>query len=348
MPTLLKCTNIMLMLPYDYSNIIFVVASMRYLCRYSSLLQHNNNIMAESASAAPKSAAPRRGKFLAGPSQLPSEGSSSSSSSSSGGQQLSSTGTANTGGNDDVFHDHSMEDLRAHVHNIKTIATARRKVIESQRKLVLDNLDKAEDVLLALLELASGVTNALSDMTTASTTKTRRQGSSESTKNGKCREEEEEEDNARQLGGKSFEELATRVSAGSSGYSSGVKKLHSFLAPHAHYVKSLTNNNRLTSTATDKSGERSTSNNYGSLMAATSSSGTVFGKIIEEATSNMYAVRVKKRLVMERCEVLRQMIQLEEDDGALSETGQVKVEEEQDDKPKKKVSAAASSKRKRR
>jgi len=328
---------------------------MRYLCRYSSF--HNN--MAESASTvAPKSAAPRRsaaprGKFLSGPAQLPSEGSSSSSS--SGGPQLSSAGTANTGGNDDVLHDHSMvEDLRAHVHNVKTMATARRKVIESQRKLVLDDLDKAEDVVLALLELASGVTNALSDMTTASTIKTRRHGCSELTNNGESREKDD--NNARrQLGGKSFEELATRVSSGSGGYSTGVKKLHTLLAPHAHYVKSLTNNNnRVTSTITDKiSGERSTSNNYGSLMAATSSSivsnskdGNVFGKIIEEATSNMYAVRVKKRLVMERCEVLRQMIQLEEDDdGALSGTGQVKAEEEQ---KTKKVSAAASSKRKRR
>lgn len=303
-----------------------------------------------------KSVAPRlRGKFLSGPAQLPSEGSSSSSS--SGGPQLSSAGTANTGGNDDVLHDHSkVEDLRAHVHNVKTMATARRKVIESQRKLVLDDLDKAEDVVLALLELASGVTNALSDMTTASTIKTRRHGGSELTNNGK-EGREEEDNNARQLGGKSFEELATRVSAGSGGYSRGVKKLHSLLAPHAHYVKSLTNNNRLTSNGTNNSGERSTSNNCGNLMAATSSStvsnskdGNVFGKIIEDATSNMYAVRVKKRLVMERCEVLRQMIQLEEDgDGALSGTGQVKAEEEQDDKPKtKKVSAAASSKRKRR
>jgi len=308
------------------------------------------------STVAPKSVAPRlRGKFLSGPAQLPSEGSSSSSS--SGGPQLSSAGTANTGGNDDVLHDHSkVEDLRAHVHNVKTMATARRKVIESQRKLVLDDLDKAEDVVLALLELASGVTNALSDMTTASTIKTRRHGGSELTNNGK-EGREEEDNNARQLGGKSFEELATRVSAGSGGYSRGVKKLHSLLAPHAHYVKSLTNNNRLTSNGTNNSGERSTSNNCGNLMAATSSSivsnskdGNVFGKIIEDATSNMYAVRVKKRLVMERCEVLRQMIQLEEDgDGALSGTGQVKAEEEQDDKPKtKKVSAAASSKRKRR
>lgn len=304
--------------------------------------------MAEAASAAPKSAAPR-GKFLSGPPQLPPEGYSSSSSSSPGGPQLSSTGTANTSG---IDHDHSyMEDLRAHVHNIKTMATARRKVIESQRKLVLDDLDKAEDVVLALLELASGVTNALSDMTTAtssnsSTIKTRRYDDiKESTNNGESREKDD--NNARrQLGGKSFEELATRVSSGSAGYSTGVKKLHTLLAPHAHYVKSLTNNNnRLTSTVTDKiSGERSTSNSYGSLVAATSSSivlnskdGNVFGKIIEEATSNMYAVRVKKRLVMERCEVLRQMIRLEDDDdGTLSGTGQVKVEEEQDDKPKKK------------
>lgn len=310
--------------------------------------------MAESA-AASKSAAPRRGKFLSGPAQLPSEGSSSFPSSSSGGPQLSSTGTANTGGNDDVLHDHSM--VRAYVHNIKTMATARRKVIESQRKSVLDDLDKAEDVVLALLELASGVTTALSDMTTAtssSTTKIRRHDNSELTNNVEGGREEDN-NNARQLGGNSFEELARRVSAGSGGYSSGVKKLHTLLAPHAHYVKSLTNSNRLTSTAIHKNGERSPSNHYGGLMAATSSSvvsnskdGNVFGKIIEEATSNMYAVRVKKRLIMERCEVLRQMIQLEEDDGALSETGQVKVEEEQDDKPKKKVTAASSSKRKHR
>jgi hypothetical protein len=325
--------------------------------------------MAEPSSAAPKSAAPRRGKFLSGPAQLPSEGSSSSSSSSPGGPHLSSSaGTANAGGTDgydDILHDHSIEDLKAHVHNIKTMATVRRKAIESQRKSVLDDLDKAEDVVLALLELASGVTSALSDMTTASTTKTRRHGcSSELTNNV---EEDGREDNnnynaKQQLGGKSFEELATRVSSGSAGYSTGVKKLHTLLAPHAHYVKSLNNSNKVTSTnGTDNGGERSTtSNNYGSLMTATTSSSIVsnskdgndFGKIIKEATSNLYSVRVKKRLVMERCEVLRQMIQLEEeddDDVTLSEeTGQVKVEEEQDEKPKKKVSAAASSKRKRR
>ena len=175
--------------------------------------------MAEAASAAPKSAAPR-GKFLSGPPQLPPEGYSSSSSSSPGGPQLSSTGTANTSG---IDHDHSyMEDLSAHVHNIKTMATARRKVIESQRKLVLDDLDKAEDVVLVLLELASGVTNALSDMTTAtssnsSTIKTRRYDDiKESTNNGESREKDD--NNARrQLGGKSFEELATRVSSGSAG-----------------------------------------------------------------------------------------------------------------------------------
>jgi hypothetical protein len=330
--------------------------------------------MAEPSSAAPKSAAPRRGKFLAGPAQLPSEGSSSSSSSSPGGSHLSSSaGTANAGGTadgyDGIFHDHSIEDLKAHVHNIKTMATVRRKAIESQRKSVLDDLDKAEDVVLALLELASGVTSALSDMTTATssstttttTTTTRQSGSSELTNNVEEGGEGDNNNARQQLGGKSFEELATRVSSGSAGYSTGVKKLHTLLAPHAHYVKSLTNSNKLTSTnGTDNGGERSTTfNNYGSLMtAATSSSivsnskdGNDFGKIIKEATSNMYAVRVKKRLVMERCEVLRQMIQLEEEDDDVTlseETGQVKVEEEQDDKPKKKVSAAASSKRKRR
>jgi hypothetical protein len=309
--------------------------------------------MAEPSSlATPKSAAPRRGKFLSGPAQLPSDGSYSSSSS-PGGPHLPSAAGANAGGTDgydDILHDHSIEDLKAHVHNIKTMATVRRKAIESQRNLVLNDLDKAEDLVLALLELASGVTSALSDMTTASTTtKTRRQGgSSELTNNvEEGREDDNNNNNARQLGGISFEELATRVSSGSAGYSKGVKKLHTLLAPHAHYVKSLTNSNKLISNnGTDNSGERSTtSNNYGSLMTATSScvvsnskDRNAFGKIIEDATSNMYAVRVKKRLVMERCEVLRQMIQLEEeeeDDDTLSEeTGQMKAEEEQVDKPK--------------
>ena len=38
------------------------------------------------------------------------------------------------------------------------------------------------------------------------------------------------------------------------------------------------------------------------------------GGMVEEATSNVYAVRVKRRLAMERCEILRLMIQLEEDE----------------------------------
>jgi len=40
--------------------------------------------------------------------------------------------------------------------------------------------------------------------------------------------------------------------------------------------------------------------------------------MVGDATSNVYAVRVKRRLAMERCEILRQMIQLEEEDEEVS------------------------------
>merc|ERR1712194_311651 len=41
--------------------------------------------------------------------------------------------------------------------------------------------------------------------------------------------------------------------------------------------------------------------------------------IVEEATSNMYAARVKKRLAMERSEILTEMIRLEELEGSSND-----------------------------
>jgi hypothetical protein len=192
----------------------------------------------------------------------------------------------------------SLDDLRSNVRILKTAAASRRRAIECQRRLVLDDLDTAEDIVLALLESASAVAGALSEMTTARSTKShdeRRSGG--------------EDEGA--SGGDSFEDLATRVRSGGAVYSAGVKKLHKLLAPHAHYVKSL---NGRDGGASTNGGQRSNERLAVSLPSAAGSKDGALGRIVEEATSNMYAVRVKKRLAMERCEILRQMIQLEEDE----------------------------------
>lgn len=247
---------------------------------------------------APKAAVPRRGKFLSGPALPPPSSSNPGNTRSLGGPLHISPGTTYARNIGDAAVIDSTEDLRAHVHNLKSMAAARRRAIESQRKSVLDDLDEAEDIVLALLESASSVAEALSEMTIARSS-TKRHGER---RNGG-------------VDGDSFEDLVTRVRSSGVGYSAGVKKLHQLLAPHAHYVKSL----NLSEIGTSTDGREDRSNSNGILGAASSISvsdslvGGPFGRIVEETTSNMYAVRVKMRLAMERCEVLRQMIQLEDD-----------------------------------
>lgn len=55
----------------------------------------------------------------------------------------------------------------------------------------------------------------------------------------------------------------------------------------------------------------------------------ISSKIVEEATSNMYAARVKKRLAKERSEILSEMIRLEEAEGGSgNQTEQMKIDED--------------------
>ncbi|KAL3808477.1 hypothetical protein ACHAXA_000890 [Cyclostephanos tholiformis] len=264
----------------------------------------------ESHESAP-AAAPRRGKFLShvptpplSSSSVPLASSSSSSSTQTRGKFLenkhasSIASVSDAGGIGDASERDRHDDIKSIVRNLKTAAASRRGAIEYQRRSVLNDLDTAEEIVLALLESASDVASALSEMTTARSTKG----------HGERRSEVEDEGAS---GGDSFEDLVARVRSGGAVYSSGVKRLHELLAPHAHYVKSL--NERDGGASADDRNRSNESLAVASPEAAITKDSALC-RTVEEAASNMYAVRVKNRLAMERCEVLRQMIQLEEDE----------------------------------
>lgn len=232
---------------------------------------------------------PKRGKFLnAGPTEVASPGSGSPSSASSkpGGQPRGkflgqpSTGTAASSNSEG-----SLEAMRSHVRTARIAASSRRKAISRQRDRVFKDLEEAEDIALSLLGCASEAAGALSEMTSART---------KEKENGKSDEP-------------SFEELTSLVRRNGSGYLRGVTKIHSLLAPHSSFVKPYKNHDR------SESRDDGTKKPQGSL-ASTVAGGTdsVSKKVVEQATKNMYAARVAHRLAVERSEILKEMLQLEE------------------------------------
>ena len=251
-------------------------------------------------------AAPRRGKFLSAPSSSAPETSSSQtrgkflgnkppSSSPSSGLHTSTSFGSTAGGDDE---DNSLDNLKSHVHNSRVAAMSRRKAIAGQRKSIITDLDEAENIVLSLLECASSVASDLSEMTTA---KSKKMHGKKSDNN---RDEEE--------GGKvdaSFEQLTANVRSNGVGYLAGVKKLHELLAPHSSLVKSYKNHDGEPS-ATEKNNKEHLHKSFAAVAGGNSSASS---KIIQEATSNMYAVRVKKRLAMERKDIMKEMIRLEEE-----------------------------------
>ncbi len=299
--------------------------------------QHTTHTSLTMASPEPDpTAPPRRGKFLSIP--TPTQSSSitpgvvsslpplSSSSQTRGkflenkqhASSITSASDVGGGGNCDASSELDAHDdvIRENVRDMKVSSAARREEIECRRRSVLADLDDAEEIVLALLETASAVASALSEMTTARSKK--RHGGE-----GRRNNAENGDGATTGGGGDTFEELATNVRVGGAVYSSGVRRLHELLAPHAHYVKSL---NERDGRASDDNGKRSNdSSTVTSPGGAIPTDGARCG-IVEEATSNMYAVRVKNRLAMERCEVLRQMIQLEEDEIPREGNEDVRVE----------------------
>ena len=268
-----------------------------------------------------------RGKFLSAPSQSQSSNTSANdtpTSSQTRGKFLGKkpvspgdgliTTTSSIGGSGDTVE--STTQLKDHIHNSKIAAAARRKAIASQRQLVLDDLNEAENIVLSLLECASDVSSALSEMTTAKS------------KNGK-RDESSSDAAEKTAGEKSFEDLTAEVRSNGVGYLAGVKKLHKLLAPHSSLVKSYKNH-----TDSGESSSTGESDKQQSLAVTSAAGGTnsTSSKIVEEATSNMYAVRVKKRLAMEKSEILQEMIRLEhlEEESETQQSGGVEEKDSTD------------------
>jgi len=142
--------------------------------------------------------------------------------------------------------------------------------------------------------------------------------------------DDEGESNNNREGASSFEQLSTQVRSNGVGYLAGVTKLHELLAPHASLVKSYRNHtsaataannsniNNNTNGAEAGSSDATTNNNNGQPTQQSSELASFnpnSSEIVKMATSNMYAARVEKRLAVERREILKEMIRLEEDGG---------------------------------
>ena len=234
---------------------------------------------------------PKRGKFLnSGPAVVASSGSTSASSKPGQprgkflGQPLSGVAASSNSSGDEG----SLEAIRSHVHTARIAASSRRKVISLQRDRVFKDLEEAEDIALSLLDCASEAAGALSDMTSART-------------------KEKHEQSLGKSDGSSIEELASQVRTNGSAYLRGVTKIHSLLAPHSSLVKVYKNRNEPVSQ------EDRAKKPQGSL-ASTVAGGTdsVSKKVVEQATKNMYTARVAHRLAVERSEILKEMLQMEE------------------------------------
>lgn len=111
-----------------------------------------------------------------------------------------------------------------------------------------------------------------------------------------------------------FEELSAQVRSNGIGYLAGVTKLHELLKPHASLVKAYHNHRHHTAAISgvdDTKGQQKqqsqqqTSSDIATLTGSNS-------KLVKMVTSNMSAARVEQRLAIERRDILREMIRLEE------------------------------------
>ncbi len=188
---------------------------------------------------------------------------------------------------------------------------------------------------MALLQCASEVSELLSKMTTAKS-RHHQQQQQQQQQHGIKSDGQDNDNNNLLDNNKSkqelFEQLSAQVRSNGVGYLAGVNKLHELLAPHAALVKSYRNHHHQSAAVNPnndirKKGSAASStvlatggsNNDGKQQQQSSSSEIASftgsaSDIVKMATSNMYAARVEKRLAVERKEILKEMIRLEEEE----------------------------------
>ena len=135
-----------------------------------------------------------------------------------------------------------------------------------------------------------------------------------------------------------FEELSAQVRSNGIGYLAGVTKLHELLKPHASLVKAYRHHHSAAISGVDNTKgqqQQPPQQQSSSDIATLTGSNSEFVKMV---TSNMSAARVEQRLAIERRDILREMIRLEElehdDDGVGVDDGD-KSEEDLKSKKRK-------------
>ncbi|KAL7452498.1 hypothetical protein ACHAWC_004228 [Mediolabrus comicus] len=308
-------------------------------------------------------AAPRRGKFLSAPPPAAAVSSSSPSITSKAasppksrgkflGQSSSTTATSATtaaastnaslsSANNaavstaTIQDENSLSTLKSQIQQAKMVASTRRKVISSSRNQLFQDLEEAENIVLALLHCASEVSDSLSSMTTAKSRHHQQQQQKSEEDDEGDEEQSKTNNNNKTTTQLTFEELSAQVRSNGIGYLAGVTKLHELLKPHASLVKAYRHHHHHHTAAISGAGVDDTKGQQQQQQVQQQSSSDIAtltgsnSELVKMVTSNMSAARVEQRLAIERRDILREMIRLEElekdgegvgvDDGEKSE-----------------------------
>ena len=219
------------------------------------------------------------------------------------------------------------------------VASTRRKVISSSRNQLFQDLEEAENIVLALLHCASKVSDSLSSMTTAKSRHHQQQGLKSEEDDDEDEEQSKKNIKTTQL---TFEELSAQVRSNGIGYLAGVTKLHELLKPHASLVKAYHNHRHHTAAISGVDNTKGQQQQQSQQQQSSSDIATLTGsnsKLVKMVTSNMSAARVEQRLAIERRDILREMIRLEEmeqEDGGVGVDDGDKSEEALKSKKKRK------------
>ena len=217
------------------------------------------------------------------------------------------------------------------------VASTRRKVISSSRNQLFQDLEEAENIVLALLHCASEVSDSLSSMTTAKSRHHQQQEQKSEEDDDDDDEEQSRKNNDTTTPQLTFEELSAQVRSNGIGYLAGVTKLHELLKPHASLVKAYHNHRHHTAAISGVDGTKGQQQQQ-QPQQSSSDIATLTGsnsELVKMVTSNMSAARVEQRLAIERRDILREMIRLEELEQEDESVGVDDGDKSEDLKPKK-------------
>ncbi len=180
------------------------------------------------------------------------------------------------------------------------------------------------------------MSDSLSSMTTAKS-RHHQQQEQKSEEDDDDDEEQSRKNNDTTTPQLTFEELSAQVRSNGIGYLAGVTKLHELLKPHASLVKAYHNHRHHTAAISGVDGTKGQQQQQ-QPQQSSSDIATLTGsnsELVKMVTSNMSAARVEQRLAIERRDILREMIRLEELEQEDESVGADDGDKSEDLKPKK-------------